>query len=148
LGSAKIYDPAGGPGATPSPTPPPRPWLRWPLISFRCDQFAARRRCCAQGRCWWRGSGSSVFYLSSAEVYDPCLGFDPNWQLTTVAPSILPDCSALFKQVPNECSLQQGLAFGVFARTWVSRNLRRKKHSNNSGFLPIPPNFVALLSPA
>ena len=40
-----------------------------------------------------QGSGS----LSSAELYDPGLGFDPNWQplLTTVSPSILPNGSAL-----------------------------------------------------
>ena len=109
------------------------------MISLRPGDAAALREGASGG-----GSGS----LSSAEVYDPGgLGFDPNWQplLTTVWPSILPDGSELFKQVPNECSLQQGLAFGVFARTRVSRNLRRKKHSNNSGFLPIPPNFVAHL---
>src|SRR5262249_26787111 len=36
------------------------------------------------------GLGSSS-YLSSAELYDPGLGFDPNWQplLTTVSPPIL-----------------------------------------------------------
>ena len=35
--------------------------------------------------------------MSSAELYDPGLGFDPAWQplLTTVSPSILPDGSAL-----------------------------------------------------
>jgi hypothetical protein len=35
--------------------------------------------------------------LSSAELYNPDLGFDPNWQplLTTVSPSILRDGSAL-----------------------------------------------------
>ncbi len=35
--------------------------------------------------------------LSSAELYDPGLGFDPAWQplLTTVSPSILPNGSAL-----------------------------------------------------
>ena len=42
------------------------------------------------------GAGISGF-LSSAELYDPGLGFDPTWQplLTTVSPSILPSGSEL-----------------------------------------------------
>ena len=36
------------------------------------------------------GTDSGFGYLSSAELYDPGLGFDPSWQplLTTVSPSI------------------------------------------------------------
>ena len=43
------------------------------------------------------GGNDSGFILSSVELYDQGLGFDPNWQplLTTVSPSILPSGSAL-----------------------------------------------------
>src|SRR5205814_9735447 len=43
------------------------------------------------------GGFNSSGYLSSAELYDPGLGFDPTWQplLTTVSPSILPSGSEL-----------------------------------------------------
>jgi hypothetical protein len=43
------------------------------------------------------GGEDSRNRLSSAELYNPDLGFDPNWQplLTTVSPSILRDGSAL-----------------------------------------------------
>src|SRR5207244_9953995 len=43
------------------------------------------------------GGFDGASYLSSAELYDPGLGFDPNSQpvLTTVSPSILPSGSEL-----------------------------------------------------
>ena len=49
----------------------------------------------------WQGAGGGRIqwssFLSSAELYDPGLGFDPSWQplLTTVSPSILPSGSEL-----------------------------------------------------
>ena len=48
-----------------------------------------RRRCCP-GKVLVAGGFIST--LSSAELYDPGLGFDPSWQplLTAVSPSILP----------------------------------------------------------
>ena len=63
------------------------------------QDVVTQRRCYHLARYWWRRARGCILFdfLSSAELYNPDLGSDPNWQplLTTVSPSILRDGSAL-----------------------------------------------------
>ena len=88
LSRAELYDPATG---------------RRPSWSTTGRLGTARRYSHGDVVTIWQGAGgggngeNDFDFLSSAELYNPDLGFDPNWQplLTTVSPSILRDGSAL-----------------------------------------------------
>ena len=85
MSSAELYDPATG------------SWSSTGSLAFSRYRYTATllpngKVLVAGGVC-----GCNPSYLSSAELYDPGLGFDPSWQplLTAVSPSILPNGSAL-----------------------------------------------------
>jgi hypothetical protein len=83
LSSAELYDPALGTWSTTGSLNTAR--------DFHTAMLLPSGKVLVAG-----GEGSSVF-LSSTELYDQGLGFDPSWQplLTTVLPSIFPSGSEL-----------------------------------------------------
>jgi N-acetylneuraminic acid mutarotase len=84
LSSAELYDPATGSWSNTS-------------NNLGTARYLHTATLLASGKVLVAGGGNAGGFLSSAELYDQGLRFDPNWQplLTTVSPSILPSGSAL-----------------------------------------------------